>query len=175
MWKANQIELTKNSETVNKNRYNFENCYSLKINDTWISNCITTDLKIYSPQCFQNHICEFCGAEGCDAGGMLRIVRHEKSLLFIPCFDEMESYLEHDGNAADDDYGDSECPPHEWYVNGILEVDETMLPKFLELLTGFDLQSIPFITDKEMKKVSEWEMLAKEKPALGFMRFDKQI
>jgi hypothetical protein len=173
MWKAEKIELIKNSESEWKGRYYFDDCYTLKINGAWISNHISKDLKISSPHCFQNCICDFCGEEGCNAGGMLSIVRHKKSLLFIPRFEDMESYLEHDGNADDSDYGDSECPPHEWYESGILEVDEIMLPKFLELLTGFDLQSIPFITDAEMNKVLEWETLVKEKP-IGFMRIQKR-
>lgn len=172
MWKARKIELTKNSETDRPCRNYFDECYSLKINDAWISNHIGEDLKISSPHCFQNHICTFCGCEGCNAGGMLSIVRHEKSLWFIPRFEDMEEYLEHDGNADNDDYGDSECPPHEWYKSGILEVDETMLPQFLKLLIGFDMAEIKPITDEEMKKVIEWEALVKEKPAVGFMRMD---
>lgn len=172
MWTARKIELTKNSETAHKDAYCFNDCYTLKINDACISNSITEDLRIYCPNCFQNWICDFCGCEGCNAGGMLSIVRHEKSLWFIPCFDTMDEYLERDGNADDGDYGDSECPPHEWYKNGILEIDETMIPKFLEVLTGFDMAEIKPITDVEMSKVLEWEALVKEKPTTGFMRLD---
>jgi len=172
MWKAEKIELTKNSETAHKNSYHFLNDYTLKINDVWISNCITEKLTIDSPDEFQNSVCDFCGYS-CDSGGFLRIVRHKKSLLFIPCFDAIDTFLERDGNDKDENYGEWYCPPHKWYEDGILEVDETMLPKFLELLTGFDLKSIPFITDAEMYKVLEWKTHVKEKPAIGFMRFDK--
>ena len=113
MWKAEKLELLKNSNLATKNTYHFEDGYTLKINGALISDTISKDLKIPSPHCFQNMVCDFCGVEGCNAGGMLSIVRHEKSLLFIPRFDDMESYLERDSNAVDDDYGDSECPPHE--------------------------------------------------------------
>ena len=170
MWKARKIELTKNSETSHKDTYYFEDGYTLRINGVCISNSITADFKIHSPNYFQDWVCNFCGVEGCNARGFLSIVRHEKSLLFIPCFDYMESYLERDSNADDNNYGDSECAPHEWYESGILKVDETMLPKFLGLLTGFVMEDISFITDSEMDKVLEWETLVREKPAVGFMR-----
>jgi len=169
MWKAEKIELTKNSDTYWKDANYLSDTYTLSINGVTIYNRVNPKLLLPSG-CFQNEVCTYCAQEGCESGGMLRIVRHQDSLFFIPCFDEMENYLEHDGNAADNDYGDTECPPHEWYENGILEVDETMLPKFLELLTGFNMQEIPFVKDEEMTKVEEWEKLVKEKPNVGFMR-----
>ena len=85
----------------------------------------------------------------------------------MPCFDGMESYLEYDSGA--DDTGNRQCPPHEWYKSGILEIDEVMMPKFLEVLSDFDLEEIPLITDEEIDKVLDWEICVKEKPS-GFMR-----
>ena len=82
----------------------------------------------------------------------------------------MESWLERD--ISDEDSGDCESPPHEWYEHGILEVDETMLPEFLSVLKGFDMGKIPFIDTEELQKVSEWERLVKEKPVSGFMRLE---
>jgi|ERR1700752_4196735 len=171
MWKARKIELIKNSETWRKDRSYFADCYTLEINGVHISNSITENLTI--PTDFQTSVCDYCGQEGCNSGNMLSIKRHEKSLLFIPCFDCMEEYLERDNGDENEDYGDSECPPHEWYENGILEVDEIMLPEFLSLLKGFDLNKIPVITTEEMDKVLEWENLVKEKPVTGFMRLGR--
>src|ERR1035437_3881669 len=133
MWKAKKIELIKNSKIYNRVN-EFYYCYSLKIDGVLISNHIDSDFKIGSPTCFQTWICTECGHTGCQAGGILGIRRHEKSLWFIPCFDDMVSNLEHDCNDdIDGDYGDPECPPHKWYENGILEVDEIVLPEFLKL------------------------------------------
>lgn len=171
MWKARKIELTKNSETFHSSHLEFRDCYTLEIDGVCISNSIKENLKIGSANYFQTLICTFCGQEGCNAGGFLSIVRHEMSLLFIPCFDGMESWKERIFSDENGDYGDDECPPHEWYVSGILEVDETMLPVFLELLKGFKLEEIPFITKKEMDKLLEWEICVKEKPK-DFMRLD---
>lgn len=171
MWKARKLELTKNSETFHKSCYEFIDCYTLTINEICISNSISENLRIRTPNYFQCSICTFCGQEGCNAGGFLSIVRHEKSLLLIPCFDGMESWKERIFSDENGDYGDDECPPHEWYESGILEVDETMLPVFLELLKSFKLEEIPFITDGQMEKVLEWELRVKEKPK-DFMRLD---
>lgn len=170
MWKANKIELFKSNDKDNKNSFYLTDCYSLKISDVLISNSISKELKFHSPNYFQNIVCDFCGEIGCNSGGFLRIVRNEKSLLFIPCFDMMESWLERDVSDENENYGDSECPPHEWYEYGILEVDKTFLPKFLAVLSGFDLKNIPFVSDIEIDKISEWEQLVKFNPPTGFKR-----
>lgn len=169
MWKAQKIELTKNSETSDEGD-EFYDRYSLEINGVLISNHIEEGLSMDWYDNFPTWICTYCGEPLCNAGNMLSIKRHEKSLLFLPCFDRMESYLEYDCG-DEDDTGDPECPPHEWYENGILEIDEAGLREFLGLLTGFDLQKIPLITDGEIEKVLEWETLVKVKPA-GFMRIE---
>lgn len=172
MWKARKIELKSNKEVErHSDSIYFTDLYTLKINDVPIHNCIGEKLTINYPNEFQNWVCDFCG-ESCSAGCTLCIRRHEKSLLFIPCFDMMNSFVEYDGCAADGNYGSWDCPPHEWYEHGILEVDETMLPEFLRILKGFDIENIPFITDEEMDKMLEWEILVKDKPAHGFMRLE---
>ncbi len=172
MWKAEKIELIKNSEIAHKENYYFTDCYSLKINGVQIYNCIDEKLTIHTPDEFQDYVCAYCGIS-CDAGGFLCIKRHKKSLLFIPCFDSIDSFLQRDGCDVDKNYGEWYCPPQKWYEDGILEVDETMLPKFLVVLSGFEMQEIPFITHEEITKVLEWEKLVKEKPTVGFMRLDK--
>lgn len=164
---STKIELIHSSETSHRNRYYFDDCFTLKIDGVVISNRVSEDIKTI-PNYFQTSVCDWCG-QSCDAGDFLSIVRHEKSLLFIPCFDEMDGYKERDSNAANGDYGEWECPPHEWYESGILEIDEMMLPVFLGLLTSFKLEDIPFITDDQMDKVLDWEVLVKEKP-VDFMR-----
>ena len=170
MWKATNIEIIKNIDNNDGHSFYFTDCYTLKINDVQISNCITDKLTIDSPNYFQNSVCQECG-HSCDAGGYLSIVRHEKSLWFIPCFDETDGeLLEYNGNDVEGNYGWWDCPPHAWYEHGILEVDEVMLPDFLRILTGFDLSKIPFIENEEINKVLEWERLVKEKPLKGFMR-----
>lgn len=169
MWKATKIELTKNIETTHRNRFYFDEGYTLTIDGELISNCITEDFRLLEPNEFRVWVCDFCGYS-CDAGDYLTIVRKEKSLLFIPCFSEMDDrYKERDSSDANGDYGEYYCPPHKWYESGILEVDETILPVFLELLSGFKLDDIPFITDSQMEKVKEWEKLVIEKPK-DFMR-----
>jgi hypothetical protein len=172
MWKARKIELISNKEKAHKDTYFFDR-YTLKINGVQIANFIGDNLNL--PTYFQTWICNYCGYEGCSAGGFLSVRRHEKSLLFIPCFDYMEEYLEYDGCDENGDYGDSECPPHKWYEEGILEVDEETMPEFLGVLKGFDLNEIPFITKEEMNEVLDWEQLVKENPAKGFMRLERTV
>ncbi len=168
MWKAEKIELIPNSLTADRNTFYFEDCFTLKINEVLISNCINEKLTIYSPSEFQDHVCTFCGVS-CDSGGYLSMYRQGNSLLVIPCFSEMDSFLERDGNDPDENYGEWYCPPHKWYESGILKIDDVMLPIFLKTLPGFDLERIPFITEDLIEIIAEWEKCVIEKPK-DFMR-----
>jgi hypothetical protein len=121
MWKAKKIELIKNNARFDKNNsLFFEDCYTLSINETWITNTLKNPQVWKYITNFQNNVCDFCGETGCNPGGMLMVRKHMDSILFLPAFDLMEIFEEYDSSDSD---GDVECPPHEWFVNGILIVE----------------------------------------------------
>ncbi|MEK6881268.1 MAG: hypothetical protein AABY22_16725 [Nanoarchaeota archaeon] len=171
MWKAKTIELKKNSDSYHYTEYFFDS-YSLYINGTIIWQNVTGQ---YYPNTdsFQTLVCTYCGIEECNSGNMLSMRRKGSSLLFIPCFDLMDTFLERDGCDENEDYGEAYCPPRKWYENGILELDEKMIIQFHYALRVFDIEDVLFISDSEIKKVKEWERMVKQKPKKGFMRNNK--
>jgi hypothetical protein len=160
MWKAEKIELEKNR----KDTY-FEDGYVLKINDEWISNEVTSKKEFKYPDGFQNMVCDDCGVEGCNAGGFLMARYHSDKLLFIPMFNNMECFEEY---SCTDGNGDTECPPHKWFTDGILEVEGKELGILLSLVIGLEKDHVKPISETELATVLVWEKLVLEKPK-GFI------
>lgn len=158
MWKAEKIELTKNE--YHNHRIYFEGWYSLIINDVYINSSIFNPQEDF-PSVFQDSICFECGAEGCNRGGMLMVRKHGETILFLPAFDDMDEWAECSGANLE---GDSECPPHKWFTDGILVVEGEPLRKLLELVPAIVKENIREVDAEEMAHIERWEALVKEQP-----------
>lgn len=167
MWKAEKIELTKNSEDKDYERaFYLTDCCTLKINDVFIHNAVK---KGFSSDWFECCICTEYGFEGCNGHRMLMMRKQDKSLLFLPVFDLLSSFEEYD---YDTQAGDRQCPPHEWYENGILIVEGEQLKKLYGLIPELEAMKIPEISELEMNRILDWELAVKTKPK-GFMIEEK--
>lgn len=149
MWKAEKIELTKNTKGKFELQTNyFADCFTLSINGEFIHNAINESFSL--PVYFETLICDDCGQEGCNGAPMLMLRKYEGGILFLPYFDSLDSFQEYEWNTCK---GDRECPPHKWYEDGILFVEEKMMSKFLSVLFGFKLEIIPEISKEEISKM----------------------
>ena len=162
MWQAEKIELVKNE--YHNHRLYFEEWYSLVINDEYINSSIFSPQDKF-PSHFQDSICFECGVEGCNRGGMLMVRKYGETILFLPAFDDMDEWAECNGANCD---GDSECPPHKWFADGILVVEGEPLKKLLELVPAIANENIREIDKEEIVQIERWEALVKEQP-IGFM------
>lgn len=167
MWKAEKIELTKNCKDKNYGRaFYLLDCFTLKINDVLIHNAVKEG---FSSDWFERFICDECGVQGCNGERMLMMRRQGNSLLFLPVFDLLDSLEEYN---YDMQTGDRDCPPHQWYENGILIVDGKHLKKLYELIPELETMKIPEISEWEMNRMLDWESAVKTKPK-GFMIEEK--
>lgn len=162
MWKAEKIDLIKNEHYSTSQLY-FDGWYTLKINGEIIKVNIENP-KEYFNLCFQSVVCNFCGEEGCNVGGMLTIRKKGDSLLFLPVFDDMEDWKEYDSSNSE---GDSNCPPHKWFTDGILVVEGEPLKLLLELVSGIANSNIPEVDTSELEQIEKWENLVKKAKRLN--------
>lgn len=165
MWKAEKIELTKNSdEEENSHNFYLRDCFTLKINDEFICNSITNEpLTGWS---FETCICTECGEESCNGAPFLMIRKFNGGLLFLPAWDYLSSFEEYDHDTCE---GDRSCAPHKWYEDGILVVEEKMMPEFLRIIPSSNLEKIPEISKEYLDLMDKWEGLVIENPEKGFM------
>lgn len=163
MWKAEKIELKKN--TAHPNGFYFADCYSLKINDELISNTVKDSFSVGTFNYFQVYVCDNCGIEHCHQGGFLMVRKQGNTLLFLPAFDWME-----EGEKIYDPKGipASEAPPYKMFTEGILVVEGDALVELFKLIPSMAILDIPEVNETYLKLISEWETLVKEKPK-GFM------
>lgn len=167
MRKAEKIELRKKGDPNYQIPYHveFDNWLKLYINDELISESIIDPTKYEHFKCFQNLVCDFCGQEGCNPGGMLMVKKHSGSILILPAFSLMEEFKEFDSSNSE---GDVECPPHKWFIDGVLKVEGAALNKLIELIPGLSLELVPEMTEQQLENMNKWELMVKEKPE-GFI------
>jgi len=158
MWKAKKIELKKNSDEVFYREYAlyFRECYTLLIDGQRIHNAIYEGHFTLSPEELDTDVCTECGQDGCSGATTVMIRRHRSSLLFLPDFSGMDGFQQMD---TDTGKGNRYCPPHIWYVDGILEVEGIALTELLRVLPQLFLDEIPIISKEEIDLMLEWEIM----------------
>ena len=166
MRKATKIELTKNSEDKDYEKVSYlKDCFTLRINDEIICNAISEQSSLRLLDSFETWVCTECGFEGCNGAPILMLRKYQGGILFLPEFDCLDSFQEYDRKTSEGERG---CPPHEWYVDGVLFVEKDMMPTLLGVCPMLTFDNIPEISKEEMDKMLDWETMVKTKPK-GFM------
>lgn len=148
MWKAEKIELEKN----NKGTY-FEVGYSLKINDEWISNKITLKKEFKSLNGFKNSVNNYIKYEDCDACFIIACYHFDR-ILFIPVFNDKNTSEEYFCTGVN---GEASCPPHKWFTDEILELEDKELDTLLSLISGVEKGAVKLLFESELATVFVWE------------------